>query len=257
MSDRRRVTGLDPKFTDILARMRGTTFEGERQAARNVGEAVAKRAGMTFDEAVAYSDDAGQSIDDLFRLWRTTQDDDERQAARRKIEIKAKRAGQTFKQAFDADQSKRWAAQKARGEPINPFVGLEDSMEADRPGYKAERARKAREEAEARAARRRAVLRRYGSEDAALAPCDRERKLLDAVKQWRVGRRPPYQRWTDNVDGWKDGWGKPPPHIDAAIRSAYPPPESNMTTGASDPRTLKRRSTGTATMSLILSPSPA
>lgn len=47
---------LDPRLRSIVALWRGTTFPGERAAARNLGEAIAKRAGMSFDEAVALYD---------------------------------------------------------------------------------------------------------------------------------------------------------------------------------------------------------
>ena len=47
---------LDPKLRPIVALWRGTTFPGERAAARYLGEAIAQRAGMSFDEVVALYD---------------------------------------------------------------------------------------------------------------------------------------------------------------------------------------------------------
>lgn len=44
---------LDRKFEKIVALMRSTTHAGERSNARAAAEAVAKRAGMRFDEAIA------------------------------------------------------------------------------------------------------------------------------------------------------------------------------------------------------------
>lgn len=69
------------------------------------------------------------------------------------------------------------------------------------------------------------ILGRYGSVEAALAPCDRERALLKAVERWRV----PFEanpRWTDTLDGWSGsiGGGKTPAHVLQAIREALPLP---------------------------------
>src|SRR5208283_1089543 len=62
--------------------------------------------------------------------------------------------------------------------------------------------------------------------EAALAPCERERLLMAAVGNWRVPCKPPHERWTDNVDGHGSLMDKPAPHVDAAIRAAYPMPET-------------------------------
>jgi hypothetical protein len=200
---------LDPRLEQIVALFRSTTFSGERDAARNRGEALAQRSGMTFDEAVAFYDVDGRSIYDVFTLWRATKDDRERQALRREAEFKAKRAGQTFKDAFQADSDLR----------DYDAVSMEDVGEARQPGYKAAKARKI-------AAALAPLLERYGSIEAIIAPCERERKLLDAVRSWRKSHTPPFERWTDSVDGWADGWKEPPPHVEAAIRNAYPLPET-------------------------------
>ena len=50
------TANLDPKLRPIVALWRGTTFPGERAAARYLGEAIAQRAGMSFDEVVALYD---------------------------------------------------------------------------------------------------------------------------------------------------------------------------------------------------------
>jgi hypothetical protein len=222
---------LDPRLEKIVARYHGTAHEGERQAAREVGEPIAALAGMTFDEAISRFDD--RSLYDVFTLWRETNDDGVRQWERRTIELKAKLAGKTFEQAFDADEWQRQAVKKARGEKIGTFYDYEDNCEAKGPGHKAAKAAdaaiqagRAAAQAAARATRRKALIERYGSAEAALAPCERERKLLDAVRSWRKARPVPYRRWTDSVDGWSDAWTKAPAHVDAAIRTAYPLPET-------------------------------
>jgi hypothetical protein len=199
---------LDPRLEQIVALFLSTTFDGERANSRQLGERLAQRSGMTFDEAVAVYDANGRSIYDVFTLWRATEDDRERQVLRREAEVKATRAGQSFKDAFQADSDLR--------DHYNP----DDRHEARQQGYKAA---KAREIAAALAP----LLERYGSTEAIIAPCERERKLLDAVKQWRwvsaSGR--PRHRWTHSVDGWAD-LTDPPSHVEAAIRNAYPLPET-------------------------------
>ena len=44
---------LDPRLETIIARWRSTTFAGEKQAARHLGEVLAQRSGMTFDNVVS------------------------------------------------------------------------------------------------------------------------------------------------------------------------------------------------------------
>jgi hypothetical protein len=44
---------LDPRLEPIVARWRSTTFDGEKQAARHLGETLAQRSGMTFDNVVS------------------------------------------------------------------------------------------------------------------------------------------------------------------------------------------------------------
>jgi hypothetical protein len=44
---------LDHRLQPIVARWRSTTFDGERQAARHLGETLAQRSGTTFDSVVS------------------------------------------------------------------------------------------------------------------------------------------------------------------------------------------------------------
>jgi hypothetical protein len=50
------------------------------------------------------------------------------------------------------------------------------------------------------------VIKRYGSEEAALAPCEREQLLRAAVKKWSKFCAKPYQRWTQSIDGYSDAY---------------------------------------------------
>ena len=80
-----------------------------------------------------------------------------------------------------------------------------------------------------------AVIKRYGSEDAALAPCEREKLLRAAVKRWSKFCPKPHQRWTKSIDGYSDayevvhgrhGGKKPSKRIIDAISQAYPLPDT-------------------------------
>lgn len=153
----------------------------------------------------------------IIALWRRTEHDGERQAARARAEELCERLGVKFEDAVSRDE-----ADRSSGGQVNPFAGFDDFMEAREPGYKAQQAQKAKEKAAARAARAKALIDRYGSKEAALAPCERERLLLAAVAKWRTPQKPPHDRWTHDVDGWQSAWKPAPPHVDAAIRSAYP-----------------------------------
>lgn len=157
----------------------------------------------------------------VIALWRSTEHDGERQSARARIETLAAQAGMTVDEVIRQDDVARNAASAS---PLNIFTGFDDFMEAKEPGYKAARARDRAEKNAARAARRKMLFGRFGSEEAITAPCGRERMILQALKPWRTVRGRPYERWTDALDGWRDAYSKPPAHIDAAIRGAYPLP---------------------------------
>ena len=159
----------------------------------------------------------------VFTLWRKTTNDGERHAARARAEALAKKSGMTFMQAFEIDDGERMRA--AGGDAFfYAFRSIGDAMEAKTPGYKAECAKKRQVEVNAREARKAALIERFGSLEAALAPCEWERLLLDAVKHWRKVCAPPHERWTHDVDGCGGFTHKLPPHVEAAIRGAYPMP---------------------------------
>jgi DNA-binding CsgD family transcriptional regulator len=88
--------------------------------------------------------------------------------------------------------------------------------EAERTDWTA-RARKEKPE-------RDAVIKRYGSEEAVLAPCVREAKLREAVRQWSVFYDPPNQRWTKSIDGWTGLYSQIPTNVREALSAAYPLP---------------------------------
>ncbi|MCW2286224.1 hypothetical protein M2323_004037 [Rhodoblastus acidophilus] len=157
----------------------------------------------------------------VIALWRGTEHEGERQSARARIETLAAQVGMTVEEAISQDEAERNAG---TADGVNVLHGFDDFMEAREPGYKARRARERSEKIAARVARRKVLLERFDSEEAITAPCERERLILDAVKPWRTVRKPPYERWTDALDGWSDAWSNPPAHIDAAIRCAYPLP---------------------------------
>jgi len=68
------------------------------------------------------------------------------------------------------------------------------------------------------------LIELYGSIDAALAPCWRERLLVDAVARWRVAFPAQNQRWTMTLDG-VDSIGRMPDHVRRAVSLAYPLPD--------------------------------
>ena len=100
-------------------------------------------------------------------------------------------------------------------------------MEEKEPGWKARKAGKRAEEVRAWSIRKAAIVARYGSEEAAAAPCWREKLILAAVAPWRTVQRRPYERWTDKLDGWRDalkGYRHAPARVIVAISAAYPMP---------------------------------
>ncbi|AWJ86338.1 hypothetical protein TSH58p_22755 (plasmid) [Azospirillum sp. TSH58] len=107
----------------------------------------------------------------------------------------------------------------------NPFAGFEDRMEAREPGWKAKQAAARAEQIRKEAAEREAVLAKYGSEQKAKLPNERERLLNKAVSHlWRkIGKD--YANGTfsvDSLDGWTGSYGdKMPDTVRAAVETAY------------------------------------
>jgi hypothetical protein len=190
------MSDFDPRLEKVVAVWWSTTHEGERQSFRDKAEMLARQAGMTFEQAVGryLAIREGQPLQGAGLAYSTRDD-------------------------FAGWSKDAWKLSEE----------LEAWERADKAKRSAERAADAghgSEKASASASRRRQLLERFGSEAAVLAPCERERLLLDAVKPWRIRLDPPHERWTESVDGWSYGLGPAPPHIDAAIRAALPLPET-------------------------------
>jgi hypothetical protein len=155
----------------------------------------------------------------VIELWRRTEHDGERQAARAQAEKLCAAEGMTFQDAV-----RRAEVDRSGGAPANPFAGFDDFCEAKEPGYKARKRAEKEAKTRARLARVAELIKRHGSKEAVIAPCEREQLIIAAVSQWRKVSEPPFERWTHSVDGWGSYYEKPPPHIEAAIRGAYPLP---------------------------------
>ena len=150
-------------------------------------------------------------------LMRSTQHAGEQKAARSRAEAMAVAAGMTLEEALAvvAAPTSEWF--------FDIFDRKEDA--ADR-SWKAEQAARRRAKIAAWTIRRAALIAKYGSIDAATAPCERERLILAAVARWRTVRDNP--RWTHALDGWT-GWAlaarkEVPAHVIEAIEQAYPLP---------------------------------
>ena len=89
------------------------------------------------------------------------------------------------------------------------------------------------DEIEAWRQRKAEIVERYGSADAATAPCEREKLLLAAVAPWRTKS----EEWTVAVDGWRDSglmYREMPAHALQAIKAAYPLPTTFAEAKAED-----------------------
>jgi hypothetical protein len=90
--------------------------------------------------------------------------------------------------------------------------------------YEAARQKKRAERARGEKPERDAVIRLYGGEEAALAPCAREVKLRGAVRHLAVFSDPPHQRWTRSIGSWTVVNGWIPADVRKLLSSAYPLP---------------------------------
>lgn len=165
------------KFAKIYNLMNSTTYDGEREAARDRAEAVACAAGMTFDEAV-----------DVISAPASPPSD----------------AAPTMQ---------------------NPFAGFADYMEQREPGYKARVAEEARQREEARLQEQAELIERYGTEDAVMAPCEKEVLLEQACAPLAEVDEDGY---VSNLDGWGllSKNADLPESVRRAVSQAYPLPTS-------------------------------
>jgi hypothetical protein len=111
----------------------------------------------------------------------------------------------------------------------NVFDGFDDWMEQQEPGYKAREAAKRTEQARDRAAFREAVIRKYGSKEAAVAPDLMEQAIEAAAAPFKRQKMKTYANGvfeTETLDGWTDIYGseKPPHRVRRAIEEAIPLP---------------------------------
>jgi hypothetical protein len=154
----------------VIALYLSTTFEGEKETARSKIELLAKQINLTFDEALAaYHYD----ID-----------------------------GPARQETANEQWSRRWEAQSKKS-------AAAAAMSAKEEKRRNERYERDIQERNRRVALREEVLRRYGSEEAVMAPCAREQKLRAAIAQWRTVMND----------------GHAPPALEA-IRNAYPFPDN-------------------------------
>ena len=121
-----------------------------------------------------------------------------------------------------------YQAVMAKADPRNLFAGMDEFHEIDNPGHMA-RCRVAADEKLRRWHERRAALvERYGSLEAVLELCEREKVLTKALKPWRVLGKPPHQRWTQDLKGWGSLSlaSKMPSDMRAAVEAALPWPST-------------------------------
>ncbi len=151
-------------------------------------------------------------------LMRSTQHEGERTAARAKAEAMAEAAGMTLDVAMVT-------AELPIAQSLSDiFGGFDDWMEEREPGWKARHAAEKDEKEQQRLARRAATLKRFGSEEAALAPCAKEQLLHNALGARRECCERPYERWTDTVDGCWNYCEPAPVHVLDLVKNAYPMP---------------------------------
>jgi hypothetical protein len=126
--------------------------------------------------------------------------------------VRARAAAEEARKAAEAEQrrKKQEAAKAAAAEQVRK--DLKDYL---------------RKRAPARAA----VIKRYGSIEAAIAPCDREKLLREAVRKWSKFRDDP--RWTASISDHADAFSitldkpsKTAKRIIDAIATAYPLPDT-------------------------------
>ncbi|WP_158811079.1 hypothetical protein [Beijerinckia sp. L45] len=156
----------------------------------------------------------------IIALMNSTKFDGERQSCRARAEQVAKSCGMSFEEAMEA-------LQRATAKSSLHSNFYDDYVAAKEAADRAERERANAERRRRHAERQAAVIAKYGSKKAVLAPCERERLILEAVKPWRVAQERPHERWTGNLGGWSDyGFNreKMPPQILEAILRAYPLP---------------------------------
>ena len=161
--------------------------------------------------------------------------DGEALAALRKANTILKSAGMSFTDVAERLKSSSAASVQFGHSPRSPqpqsggFANFDDWMEQKEPGWKAQQAEKRAAQARERAAYRASVLEKFGSAEAAIAPCRRERLLREALGPLVSNMDEPYARWTDCIGAIRHcgdffDFEKVPPAVWAAIEGAFPMP---------------------------------
>jgi hypothetical protein len=156
----------------------------------------------------------------VIALMQSTTHAGERTAARERAEFLALAAGLTLQKA-----EAQLAYERIRAaNPGDPFAGLDEYMEMQEPGYTARVAAEKAERHRRRLNSLEAIIVKYESTKAALAPCVREQLIRKALQAWITPRKRPWERWTESIDGYRGPLDKLPDHIRNAVASAYPMP---------------------------------
>lgn len=159
----------------------------------------------------------------IYSLMNSTSYDGEREAARDRAEAVACAAGMTFEEAVDVISAPASPPTEAAPTMQNPFAGFADYMEKHEPGYKARVAEEARQREEARLKERADLIERYGSEEAVMAPCEKEALLEKACAHLAEVEEDGY---VSNLDGWGPVSKNEdlPDSVRQAVSQAYPLP---------------------------------
>ncbi|KAA0573323.1 hypothetical protein FZ983_30380 [Azospirillum sp. B21] len=152
--------------------------------------------------------------------------DGEALAALRKARDMLKAAGKTFSDVIAEEAPVVVYAQPTAPTFTDIFTGFEDRMEEMEPGWKAKRAAEQAERTRKRAAYRKAVIEKYGSAEAAVAPCWREQKVRAALGSLITPCEQPWARWTHHIEnighcGDFFGFKEVSQQVRAAIETAY------------------------------------
>lgn len=160
--------------------------------------------------------------------------DAEAVAAVRRAGALLKAAGQDWTDianTLQAPASRPVQTEQPRPSPTTTdiFGGFDDWMERKEPGWKAKQAAERAERLRREAEEHDAVVAKYGSADAALAPCERERLVAAALGDLVTRQPAPHERWTDTIgtirySGDFISPNKVSPEVWRAIESAYPLP---------------------------------
>lgn len=157
----------------------------------------------------------------LIALMESSTHEAERDTARQKAEALLPPEAGGFDRAL-----RILAYERARAAaPKNMFAGFDEHYEIDNPGHMAREAAKRAEKQREDDERRAELVAEFGSLEAVLKPCKREKALMAAVKPWREPCKRPHQRWTSEIAGlslYDDN--KASAEVLAAIDQAYPMP---------------------------------